>query len=718
MANDQPPTDQSETDLSRRSIMQATSALAGTGLVSTAASRGVRASSDGTDYETTEGKSDPEYEALEPEEVYFNVEYEVDGESFTPLLHGSLIRPDVPDGVEVPVILTYTPYGDLRTPQNEVSSMADDGVADYFVPRGYARLVVDVLGTNESGGCWDMGGLHERRSGAEAVEWAGTREWSSGRVGMIGASYPGGTQFMTAIADPDHLTTIFAQVPIDSWYHASYCGPGAGGVKFKQEYAPVKLQPQYDGLGLAPPTNVTDTGAFLEALQDNLDPCDTAAHFERANLYDPRYDEWWRERDYLRFAENVTASVFIEGGYDDTDARPYPATRFFKALPDDHPKKLVMGQWGHTTNRFADGVDIRHAWFDHWLKDLDTGIMELPAVDTEAANDGRRQETDWPPAPTERVTLRLTYERSNNDELGLKGETNPRYQDVNPPMDEEEMLATETAVRNNYLKFVSGRLREPIRISGAPELEVVATSTEDSTLYTPVLYEVDSDGSANAITRGALNARNRNGKEYSEPVPTDRPYEAPVGMWPNDWVVDAGNRVGVIVASDNFRYFRDDPDGNSTNELLLADRPGDYGSVLTLPVSEGAETLSPYPADVPYVEVARDDDGSVFTGGQTNGISLTVQAADRPVLFRDRVPDDWDVVGGDSYSTVDSGGDAYIQFQAAAGSGDSRRYFAEAPVSSGGYTFGPVEFSPDDGESWYSLAGTTDMNFVAGVEQP
>ncbi len=137
-----------------------------------------------------------------------------------------LVRPNVPAGTRVPVILTYTPYSVL-------GGSAADGLADTYVPKGYARAVADVVGTGDSGGCWDYGGIRERNSAYDLVEWLGTRDWSNGKVAMIGGSYDGTTANEAAVANPPHLAMIVPEVAISHWYGYAYFG----GIRLKRGQA-------------------------------------------------------------------------------------------------------------------------------------------------------------------------------------------------------------------------------------------------------------------------------------------------------------------------------------------------------------------------------------------------------------------------------------------------------------------------------------------------
>ena len=120
---------------------------------------------------------------------------------------------------------------------------------------------------------------------------------------------------------------------------------------------------------------------------------------------------------------------------------------------------------------------------------------------------------------------------------------------------------------------------------------------------------------------------------------------------------------------------------------------------------------------------SREDDGSVFTGGQTDKIDLQVETRE-PVEFRDVVPIEWDI--DDAYGDVDhvhenkEAGVKYVNFtghgDGAAVDSASVTYFAEAPEGSdetGRYSFGPAEVSTD-GDTWIPVGGTGDTNYVVG----
>ncbi len=120
-----------------------------------------------------------------------------------------------------------------------------------------------------------------------------------------------------------------------------------------------------------------------------------------------------------------------------------------------------------------------------------------------------------------------------------------------------------------------------------------------------------------------------------------------------------------------------------------------------------------------FVDGTRTDDGSVFTGGQTNQVDITVNPSEKSRV-RDVVPAEWTVLAdqADDVERVEEGeGVKYVHFRrkAKADADTAYTYFAEAPnglTYSGAYTFGPVEANP--GEGWVGVAGTSDTNVVEG----
>ena len=126
-------------------------------------------------------------------------------------------RPNVPEGVKVPVIAEFGPYfqeASVETPSIEVpGTWLGQMIIDQILPHGYAFAQVSVAGTGRSNHCMDLMGNAEQLGNDAAVRWFGEQNWSNGAVGMIGKSYDGSTPWQAAMfgAEHDYLKTI---VPI------------------------------------------------------------------------------------------------------------------------------------------------------------------------------------------------------------------------------------------------------------------------------------------------------------------------------------------------------------------------------------------------------------------------------------------------------------------------------------------------------------------------
>lgn len=135
------------------------------------------------------------------------------------------------------------------------------------------------------------------------------------------------------------------------------------------------------------------------------------------------------------------------------------------------------------------------------------------------------------------------------------------------------------------------------------------------------------------------------------------------------------------------------------------------------------DAIAPAPPPELTVSGSRQDDGDLFTGGETNEIDLTV-AANKDVDVRDVMPAEWTVRSGDSpdVARTETVGDrTYVYFDetAPAETTTGYTYVVEAPTDTtltGTYTFGPVQVQPLDPSyeqyegAWFSVSRTTDAD--------
>lgn len=115
------------------------------------------------------------------------------------------------------------------------------------------------------------------------------------------------------------------------------------------------------------------------------------------------------------------------------------------------------------------------------------------------------------------------------------------------------------------------------------------------------------------------------------------------------------------------------------------------------------------------------DDGTVFTGGQTNRLDLDV-STEAAAEVRLNLPKLWDPVAGDDYTVREVGDNTIVEFDDPVDGDELRTVFVEVPEAGTGtaYTVGPAEVTPDVGKGadqqvWTAVPETEDTDFVAGV---
>src|SRR5699024_2307530 len=188
-------------------------------------------------YQLENGVTEPiySYEDAIRETIYVESSLDSDNDGEPDRIAVDIIRPQETEGdLQVPVLMDASPYYErlVRRNESEIKDADDDGINEkfplfydnYFVPRGYAVVLVEMVGTNNSDGCPTTGGYEEIEIAKTVIEWLngnGTAwnedgkeieaDWTTGKTGMIGKSYDGTIANGVAATGVEGLETI---VPI------------------------------------------------------------------------------------------------------------------------------------------------------------------------------------------------------------------------------------------------------------------------------------------------------------------------------------------------------------------------------------------------------------------------------------------------------------------------------------------------------------------------
>jgi X-Pro dipeptidyl-peptidase len=429
-----------------------------------------------------------------------------DGNGRVDFVTADIIRPRTE--AEVPAIIDPSPYYTTVCRGNESQCMADwdgDGVNDrwplfydnYFVPRGYAYVLGQMLGTGyTTEGCPNHGGPEDIAGEKSIVDWLNGRvrayeqpdvssppvvaDWHNGSSAMIGKSYDGTLANGVAATGVRGLKTIVPVSAISQWYLYSR----TGGVRHNTNYPGGSLNPTVT-TGPNPPDGVDlpNRRPLCEKLNTFVNSIDGDAHGD--------VNEFWRDRDYVKDARKVRASVFAIHGFQDDNVRMNHLGVWWDALKKNHvERKLWLMRTGHTDPfevRRAKWVETLHRWFDHYLHGVRNGIEDERRVTIEDEMDVWNEYRDWPVPGTSTVDvfLRGTTEEAPGS-LALhpwgRGARTLSFTGSNSTGETAYINDPEGAQTNRRV-FLSRPLKKDLRLSGTAQLELEASlSTEQSNL--------------------------------------------------------------------------------------------------------------------------------------------------------------------------------------------------------------------------------------------
>lgn len=540
------------------------------------------------------------YDKAIRESVWVDTKLDGDGDGRTDRVAVDIVRPReaARHGRKVPVIMDASPYYSCCGRGNESQKKTYDADGkpvrfplfydNYFVPRGYATVLVDLAGTNRSDGCADIGGPSDIQSAKAVVDWLNgratgygapsggsrvTASWTNGRTGMIGKSYDGTIANGVAATGVKGLKTIVPIGAISSWYDY-YFAKGAA---------------------------LFDSGpdGLADAVESDAAHGRCAAVQKRLVEGAPRNGDWtglWSARDYVPDARDVRASVFAVHGMQDLNVRTKHLGQWWNALAAAGvERKIWLSQTGHVDPfdfRRGEWVKTLHRWFDHYLLGIDNGIEREPMADIERAPDQWSTDRAWPPSGTRQATLRPDTGRTPG--VGVLGTRRARPGSVAAFTDDPRLSETDWAAdidRPTPAKagFTTPPLTRDLRLSGSGTVTVTATSSTGDAHLSAVLADLGPDtirdygadgegivtledrtcwGSSTAgdsacfkvtaadttsvdhtvFSRGWADLGHYADGRKGRPLTPGKPYTITLDLAATDHVVPAGHRLGLIIA--------------------------------------------------------------------------------------------------------------------------------------------------------------------------
>jgi uncharacterized protein len=430
-------------------------------------------------------------------------------------------RPTAPG--RYPVLIAASPYPrqiqDLGAPMGFIEA----GASDFFVPRGYVHVIANLRGTGGSGGTFGFFDGQERRDMHDLVEWAAEQSWSDGKIGMIGISYFAMTQMEAAVERPSHLKAIFPVAGTFDLYEAashhglastSFITPFLAmiGMTSRQTNAlwRGKLVDAVRAVLGAPPIHKKFATFNGEAAMTGLrlllklhhDPHPWDDLWRAIVVEHPARDVWWDDRNLLPLLNRVDVPVYLGCDWQNVPMHLDSTFTAHAALTNaPHVRVAMLGDHGLSWPWESLHVEAL-AWFDHWLKDSDTGILEGPPFRyvLPGADEWRAAER-WPVPGTGYGAWALCADGMLAD---AEGESGARTM-MTLGAGLNRVHASETDPPS-WLTWTSPPLAHDLDVVGDIELQLDAVSTAADTAWIVTLQDIDPSGVVTDITAGFLRA--------------------------------------------------------------------------------------------------------------------------------------------------------------------------------------------------------------------
>jgi uncharacterized protein len=518
-----------------------------------------------------------------------------------------------------------------------------DNATDVVLGGGYIRAVQDIRGKHGSEGDYVMTRpLHGPLNPTpvdHATDTYDTIEWlinnvpeSNRKVGILGISYDGFLALMGVInPHPALKVAVPMNTMVDGWIGDDWFHHGA----FREQNMPYIYEQQATRASEAKwwTSNFDEYDTFMQATsagelgrQHGLEQ----VGFWRKILEHPGYDAFWRDQamDRVLAAEPLKVPMMIVHSIWDQEDIYGPIALYNALKPKDGANDkvfLVMGPWFHGQEigegstlgalKFRSDTalyfrqEILRPFLDQYLRDGAPKANLPPVTAFETGTNTWRSLSSWPAGCSNGCSvqdrrfyfhagLKLSFDApkvgDNEFEEYISDPAKPvpfRARPIQPIGYGNGLTWSEWLVddqrdvsgRPDVLVFISDQLTTPIKISGQPVANVVAsTSGTDSDwvvklidVYPPeVAFQPAMGGYQLMISADIFRGRYRESLETAKPIAPDQPLQYRFTLPTANHVFLPGHRIMVQVQSSWFPLYDRNPQRFVPN--IFWAKPGDY----------------------------------------------------------------------------------------------------------------------------------------------
>ena len=428
------------------------------------------------------------------------------------------------------------------------------GDSQFFVRRGYAHVICNMRGTGESGGFWQCWGPDEIKDIADVIGWIADQPWCDGNVGMFGPSYFAIVQKRVAALEPPALKCLFAMYGLTDLYRDFDYNGGILRYTFRQRWIDKISNLKVDNalrreLGdeeyesrIAAALSDPEIAAVPHLVQALNNPDHGRNPYIVAPVIQPLDGPWYRRHSLdddarLGVPAYLGSCWGVYGLHGPGDFRSWDRW--------SGPKKFTVGPPIYLDRPVYQYHFEALRWFDHWLKDNDTGIMAEPPVQIFLDEAATWVEADDWPLPETRFTPFYLHEN------GLLSE--PEHWPNEP-----HSVFVDSPYQRGELTFRTPPMVEQTDICGPFSLTLYAATTDTYVLWFASLIAIAPDGEERLLTRGWLRGSQRrmdparstpwvpwHSHDRREPLTPGEIYEFCIAIVPYGIRLRPGWRLGI-----------------------------------------------------------------------------------------------------------------------------------------------------------------------------
>ncbi|MGJ8546895.1 MAG: CocE/NonD family hydrolase [Sulfitobacter sp.] len=499
----------------------------------------------------------------------------------------------------VPVILEYLPY------RKRDGTCARDALTHpWFAQRGYACLRVDMRGNGDSEGLMeDEYTQQELDDAVEVIQWAAAQPWCNGRVGMMGISWGGFNGLQVAAMAPEALKAVITLCSTVDRFADDIHYKGGNLLN--------------ENLGWGATMWSFSSRAPDPALRENwremwLERLKAEPFLPSVWLRHQRRDAYWRHGSVIENFPGIKAKVLAVGGWGDSYKNAVP--QLVEALDG---AKGIVGPWVHKYPHFAvpepriGFLQEALRWWDHWLKDIDSGVDKDPDYRAYLM-DGVRPATWYENRPGRWIaeksgaTAHLPRQRLFLAGTALAADPAPVAATVASPADTGANSGEYCAIwlgpempgdqrRDDAMSacFDTAELSADMDILGAPRITLSLAASHAQAQMAVRLNHIHPDGASTRITYGVLNLSHRAGSADPAPMPPGETQEITLDLDHIAYRVPRGHKLRIAISSAYWPLIWPAPQAAtlslSAGQIDIPQRPTSGADEVAFPPPQAAE---------------------------------------------------------------------------------------------------------------------------------